>query len=538
MRESPFSIATRRANLERLARGVWDLVVIGGGITGSGIARDAALRGWRVALVEREDFASGTSGRTGRMIHGGFRYLESGQFGFVAESLAERAVLRRTAPNLVRPHPFLIPVHGSPIRLAVMAAGLLLYQGLARGQTAGPARLLSGSRTRSAEPLVSTDRLTGGALYWDCLADDARLVLAVVLDAHRRGAVVVNHAPAVDFPKVGGRIAAVAVRDALSGRTCEVRARVVMNAAGPWLDRVAASAGHRVRILRLTKGSHLVVPRSRLNTERAIIFSSPRDRRHLYLVPWERHAILGTTETDHEGDLDGVHADFEDMAYLLEAARAAFPSSALQPEDVVSTFAALRPLVDRPGVSAYRVPRDYRIVESPSGLISVAGGKLTTFRRMAQEAVDLAARRLGGVAGQRRCVTTAQPIEPPGGAEDLEPGDDRQRYFLITYGRRSQEVLALARGDLSAPLIEGLPYLKAQIVHAARCEMAVTLCDCLIRRLHLIHETPDQGLGAAEPAARLLAPLLGWTEAEVAVQVERYRAEVAQTRRYRELPAP
>lgn len=538
MREPPFSIATRRANLERLARGVWDLVVIGGGITGAGIARDAALRGWRVVLVEREDFASGTSGRTGRMIHGGFRYLESGQFGFVAESLAERAVLRRTAPNLVRPHPFLIPVHGSPIRLAVMAAGLLLYQGLARGQTAGPARLLSRNRTRSVEPLVSADRLTGGALYWDCLVDDARLVLAVVLDAHRHGAVVVNHTPAVDFPKVGGRIAAVAVRDALSGRTCEVQARVVINAAGPWLDRVAAAAGHRARILRLTKGSHLVVPRSRLNTERAIIFSSPRDRRHLYLVPWERHAILGTTETDHEGDLDGVHADFEDMAYLLEAARAAFPSSALQPEDVVSTFAALRPLVDRPGVSAYRVPRDYRIVESPSGLISVAGGKLTTFRRMAQEAVDLAARRLGGVAGQRRCLTAAQPIEPPGAAEGLEPGDDRQRYFLITYGRRAQEVLALARGDLAAPLIEGLPYLKAQIIYAARCEMAVTLCDCLIRRIHLMHETPDQGLGAAEPAARLLAPLVGWTEAEVAVQVERYRAEVAQTRRYRELPRP
>lgn len=537
------SAATRREGLDRLSGESWDIIVVGGGITGAGIARDAVMRGWKTALVEQEDFASGTSSRTGRMVHGGFRYLESGQLRLVMESLAERDTLRRTAPGLVAPHPFLIPVHGPFLGLAKMAAGVALYQVLALRRAAGPAGIAFGKKAHDLEPALRTEGLAGGATYWDCLTDDARLVLAVVLDAHRRGAVVVNHAPVVGLLWAGGRIAGVALRDAPTGVTRESRARVVVNATGPWLDGVAAMAGARDPALRPTRGAHIVVPRDRLRTRRAIIFPSPGDRRYIYLLPWGRQTIIGTTEADYEGPPEDVCATREDVAYLLEAAEGTFGEAALRVEDILSTFAGVRPLVDRPGVAAYRVPRDYHIWEEPGGLISVGGGKLTTFRRMAQETVDLAGRRIRTSAGGQRCLTAGEPIGPLLGPESGLPpswragraGEDEEskRYFLATYGMGAPEVLAQASGNLAGPLIGGLPYLRAQVVHAARSEMAITLSDCLVRRLHLIHEVPDQGLGCAEEAAGLMAPQLGWGEDEIRAQVEEYRREVARTRMHR-----
>lgn len=492
-----FSITTRGENLDRLTRATWDILVIGGGITGAGAARDAVLRGLRVALVEQEDFACGTSSRTGRMVHGGLRYLEEGHLRLVVESLAERAVLHRTAPRLVTAHPFMIPVRGSLLAMARMAVGLALYQGLALSRTVGPARLVSARRARDLEPVVAPDRLAGGAIYWDCLTDDARLVLALILDAHNRGAVATNHAPAVGLLKAGNRVAGAAVRDALTGRTLEVRARVVINATGPWSERTSAMSGRYALRLRQTRGSHIVVPRSRLETHQAIIFSSPHDRRHLYLVPWAQQSIVGTTETDYVGDPDAVCATAEDVDYLLEALRAAFPGAGVGPRDVLSTFAGVRPLLNRPGLGAYRVPRDYRIVENPPGLVSVAGGKLTTFRRMAQDTVDLAAKSIGGGATRQRCRTADVPVEP--------------------------------HCEEASPLAEG-------VMCAAKHEMAVTLCDCLIRRLRLIHELPDQGLSMAPEAARLMAPLLDWTETQQQAQIEEYMAAVAQTRRWQAGP--
>lgn len=493
MPSDEFSITTRRENFDRVSRGTWDLLVIGGGITGAGTARDAALRGLRVALVEAEDFASGTSSRTGRMVHGGLRYLAEGHLRMVAESLAERAVLLRTVPYLVAAHQFMLPVCGSSLAMARMAAGIALYQGMAMGRAVGPARLVSARRARGLEPLVAPDRLAGGVIYWDCLTDDARLVLALILDAHRRGAAAINHAPVVDLLKTGDRVAGAAVRDALTDRTVEVRARAVINATGPWSEKISAMAGRCALRLRPTRGSHIVVPRSRLETHRAIIFSSSRDRRNTYLVPWEQHTIVGTTEADYAGDPEAVCATAEDVDYLLEAVRSTFPEAGLGPRDVLSTFAGVRPLIDRPGIAAYRVPRDYRVVENPPGLISVAGGKLTTFRRMAQDAVDLAARSIGGAAAQQQCRTARVSVEPPGYA--------------------------------ASTLVEG-------VLRAARYEMAVTLCDCLIRRLRLIHSLPDQGLSVAPEAARLIAPMLGWTEAQRQAQIEEYLAAAAQTRRW------
>ncbi len=489
-----FSIATRRDNLDRAGRGVWDLLVIGGGITGAGLARDAALRGWRTVLVEQDDFASGTSGRSGRMVHGGLRYLAEGHIRLVAESLAERAALQHTLPRLVTPHQFMLPVCGTGLAMARMAAGMALYQGLALGRAAGPARLVSRRRARDLEPLVAPDRLAGAAIYWDCLTDDVRLVLALVADAHRHGAAAINHAPVVDLLVSGGRVAGAAVQDAVSGRTFEVRARVVANATGPWAERTLAMGGGRALRLRPTRGSHIVVERARLETRRAIIFSSPRDRRNLYLVPWGRYCIVGTTETDYPGDPAAVSTTAGDVAYLLEAVRSTFPGAGLGPGDVVSTFAGVRPLLDRPGLAARSVPRDYRVVEDPPGLISVAGGKLTTFRRMAQDAADAAARSAGGIAAGQRSRTAFVTVAPPA---------------------------------------EAPPDIAGLVARAVKHEMAVTLSDCLIRRLGLIHELPDQGLGFAPEAARLAAPLLGWTGAQEQDEIQQYRAAVALTQRWR-----
>lgn len=490
-----FSIATRRDNLDRLGRTTWDVLVIGGGVTGVGAARDAALRGWKTALVEREDFASGTSSRTGRMVHGGLRYLAEGHLRLVAEGLAERAVLRRVAPHLVAPQQFMIPIYGSPLRIAKMGVGVALYQGLALGRAAGPARVVGRRGAVGLEPMVASDRLAGAATYYDCLTDDARLVLALIRDAHRHGATVANHAPAVALLTSGDRVVGAAVRDALTGRTCEARARAVINAAGPWVGRVAAMGGGRALRLRPTMGSHIVVPRSRLTIRRAIIVSSPRDRRHLYLIPWGHTVIIGTTETDYAGDPEEAYATAQDVAYLLEAIQAAFPRAGLGPRDIISTFAGVRPLLDHPGLAAYHLPRDYQAVEDPPGLISIAGGKLTTFRRMAQAAVDLAARAIGGGAAARsRSRTATAPLDPRDGPPD---------------------------GDL-----------KGRVMQAAKHEMAVTLCDCLIRRLHLMHELPDQGLAAAAPAARIMAPVQGWTEAQAQAEIACYEAAVAHTRRW------
>lgn len=518
MPSGEFSAVTRRENLERLARTTWDLLVIGGGITGAGIARDAALRGWQTALIEREDFASGTSSRTGRMVHGGLRYLAEGHFRLVAESLAERAVLWRTAARLVTPHPFMFPVYGAAPAMVKMAAGLVLYQGLALGRAVGPARLIAARRAARLEPRITTHRLAGGALYWDCLTDDARLVLEVILDAHRRGAVVANHAPAVALLRGGDRVIGAAVRDAFTDQTTEVRARIVINATGPWAERVAALAGGPPLRLRPTAGSHIVIPRPRLQTHRAIIFASPRDGRYLYLIPWAQHVVIGTTETDYTESPERICATAGDVAYILEAVSAAFPSAEVGPEDVISTFAGVRPLVDRPGIAAYHVPRDYQIVEGPPGFISVAGGKFTTFRRMAQDVVDVASGFLGG-AGTRgrhgtrpRCRTAEVPIE------------------IESVGLPREEELD---GDLVPARGEGLPDLERRVIRAVRHEMAVTLCDCLIRRLRLIDEVPDQGLGVAPEVARVMAPMLGWTEADVLSQIEEYQAAVALTRRWR-----
>jgi len=554
-----FSHETREANLEWMAGGVFDLLVIGGGITGAGIAWDASLRGFRTALVEKEDFAAGTSGKSSRLIHGGLRYLQNLDLNLVFEASHERDVLRRIAPRLVRPLPFLFPLYrGSGNSLQVLSVGMALYDLLSAFRNVARHRLVRASQVLQLEPIVNPDGLLGAARYWDCAADDARLTLMVILAAHRAGAVVANHVEVTEFLWDEGRVSGARLHDRLRGRELEARAHVVVNATGPWVDAIRrldapGGAGSAFKQLRLTKGIHLVVPRDRAWSEHAVVFSSPRDGRWLFLIPWGTLSIIGTTETDFAGDLDAVQADPDDVDYVLEAFARAFPEARLSEADVMSTYAGVRPLVDDSGRWAYRVSREHRVFESPSGLISIAGGKLTTFRVMARDVVDLAARRLAerfGITAPSGCRTHRVGLANGEGAPGHARVDGRLvasriaaqldadvlAHLLTAYGAGAERVLALVAEDagLGERIVPGLPYLRAEVPYAVQHEMAMTLTDFLARRARVIQEDVDQGLSQARSVAELMAEHLGWSPAETAAQVQAYEHQVALTQGYRQ----
>src|SRR5213083_407409 len=343
-----------------------DLLVIGGGITGAGIARDAALRGIRTALVDKGDFGGGTSSHSSRLIHGGLRYLEQRAFRLVFEASRERRVLLTIAPHLVRPLAFLFPAYrGARVSAWRLRAGLWLYDLLAAFRNVRTHRWLGRRAVLRLEAGLRERDLQGAGLYYDAQADDARLVIATM-------------------------------RGALSGATCTVRALVVVNATGPWLDRVRRLDDPRAEpLVRLTKGTHVVVPRQRLGNAHAVTLTSPIDGRVMFILPWGDQTYIGTTDTDEDASPDEVRATADDVIYLLRSANAFFPQARLAPTDVVGTWAGLRPLLAPPrDVSASDVSREHRIVESPSGLITIAGGKLTTYRVMGQDVAERVAARL------------------------------------------------------------------------------------------------------------------------------------------------
>jgi len=549
-----FSARTREENWERLSQEAWDILVIGGGITGVSIARDAALRGFRTALLEKDDFASGTSSRSSRLAHGGIRYLQNMEFPLVFEALRERDILRRIAPHLVRPTPFIYPVYrGQEPPLWQLAAGMWLYDGLALFRGFRLHRLAGRARLREWEPILGREDLQGGAEYYDAVVHDARLTLAVARAAQRAGAALVNHGKVVSFLKENGRVVGVQARDMLAEREIEARARVVVNATGVWGDALMqADDPHAPRHLRPSKGVHLLVPRERLGHRRAIVFFSPRDGRILFLIPWGRFSIIGTTDTEYEGDLDRPYATADDVAYVLEAVNAAFPEAALSERDIVSTWAGLRPLVfEGDASSTYKVSREHRIFVSPSGLITISGGKLTTAREMARQVVDVAAARLAqvGIHAAGPCRTHLEPLDPAPlpelqrladprgrGRTGAGPAPDLVEHLIGRYGSEYRDLLAwmAAEPALAEPLVPGLPYLWAEVRYALEREMALTLSDLLIRRIPLIYEAPDQGIGAAEAVARRMAEVLGWDEKRIGEEKEEYRDQVALTRLYKQ----
>ncbi len=540
----------RDSAFSRLASTTFDLLVIGGGVTGCGIARDAALRGFDVALVEKEDLGAGTSSKSSKLIHGGLRYLEHAQFKLVFEGTNERALLRKRAPHLVRPLPFLVPAYRtSRPGLMKLDVGLWIYDGLSRFSSPKLHKTYRAPKIHELEPSLRTDDLKGGIVYYDCVTDDARVTLESALDARALGAAVVNHTRAVSLLRDGERVIGAEVEDVeptVARRQVRVRARVVVNATGPWSDRVRALVGE-APILRPTKGVHLVLDAARLPLAHAVVMQGRHDRRVMFAIPWvEGRTVLGTTDTDFHGDIDRVYAERSDVEYLLETANHYFPSTKLVPEDVLATWAGLRPLVapSQNSGSESDTSREHSIIDRP-GFITIAGGKLTTFRRMAAEVVDHAGAQLGRIPIS---TTGERPLPGAVGVEgDADLGrlagevgalglpEPVARQLADTFGARAPTVARRAVEDrgAAAPLDGEAPVIMAQVDEAVEVEMARTLCDVLCRRVPLILRARDQGLEIAPTVAKRMAARLGWSDERVADEIGRYRRAVDDSRRFR-----
>lgn len=510
-------LSMRREQLALLAKREFDLLVIGGGITGCGIARDAALRGLSVALVEKNDFASGTSSRSSRLVHGGVRYLEHGHLRLVFESSAERHRLLALARHLVRPLAFTWPVYtGARVPRWKLGAGLLLYDALALFRNVSRHRRLSRVDVLRREPNLQPDGLLGGALYYDAATDDARLALANALGAAEAGALVLNHAAVTALIADNDRIAGASIRDALDGVEVEVRARVVVNATGPWSDELRRLDGQASPTIRGSKGVHIALPRERVGNHGALTLLAPGDGRVFFVLPAEAHAIIGTTDTYTVSPPDEVRASNDDVRYLLEAANAFFPSARLSTNDVVSAWAGIRPLLSTAGDVPSAVSREHAVVTSAKGLVSVTGGKLTTYRVMAADVVRVVLSRLNRTAGPDR----ARSLPLPGGDFDALDAlvatataatNDATlaRHLVASYGSRwSRAWGEIARAGGQTLVADGLPYTLGELRYCMRQEMAYTLGDLLIRRTHVAYETGDHGASAAHRIAAAL-PLEG-----------------------------
>ena len=546
----------RQAALKRLGEDELDVLGVGGGATGAGIARDAVLRGLSVGLCEAGDFAGQTSSRSSQLIHGGLRYLQYGNLGLVFEGLSERRRLMATAPHLCRPVEFLFPAyHGERPSLRVIGAGIAIYNALALWRPPAQRRRLDPSATFEASPLLRAAGLTGAQLYTDCQTDDARLVLETILDAESAGAAVLSRLRVLSIARDRrGRARAAIAVDGDSRAEVEIRARVIVNATGPFSD--AFDRGRHS--LRPTMGVHLVFDAGRLDLGgRAVVLRSPRDGRVFFALPRGHRSVIGTTDTDwpsadpgHAADgTNGVptvdseiYAGRADVDYLLEAAAHAFPAARLGPDDVIATYAGLRPLIAAPAHTASSTSREHEILREPDGIVTVTGGKLTTFRRMAEETTDILVQLLRDRGVERPigpCLTRTRPLPgagaPPPMLADHELAADVRDHLLATYGARCAGVLAEleAHAELARRIDPELPYIWAEIVHAARTEHALDVEDALARRVPLLRDARDQGLGAAPRASELMARVLGWSAERRALSVERYRAAVAMTRRWR-----
>jgi glycerol-3-phosphate dehydrogenase len=494
-------VTDRTESLRELSDRVFDVLVIGGGITGAGIARDAALRGLSVALIDKSDFASGTSSRSSRLIHGGVRYIEHGHLRLVFEASAERRRLLKIASHLVRPLPFTWPVYdGHRLPVWKLAAGLTMYDALALFRNVERHRRLGASDVVTQEPALARLGLVGGVRYFDAATDDSRLTLANVLDARTHGAVVANHAvlTGITYGRESGGLRTAAVEDALTGDRFDVRAQIIVNATGPWSDSIQRmlDPGGPPPASKVmgSKGTHIAVPRERIRNLGAVVMLHPRDGRVMFALPADSHTIIGTTDTFTSASPDDVRASVTDVRYLLEAANAYFPDAELDGVDVVAAWAGIRPLMPTTQ-SSVAASREHLITRRPGGReVTITGGKLTTFRVMARQVVDVVQRMLG------------MPRTRPVTGDRKLPGD-----------------LPTPTGDA---VVGGLPYRTGQIHWFVERELARTLGDILIRRTKIAFETKDNGRDAARAVADVVAPALGWDAVRRARELDRYEVEV------------
>lgn len=542
--------AERTAALAALTGAEHQVLVVGGGVVGAGVALDAATRGLSVGLLEERDFASGTSSASSKLIHGGLRYLEQLNLGLVREALTERGLLlQRIAPHLVRPVPFLFPLSHHVWERAYVGAGVTLYDSL--GFSLGQPRGLPGHRQLSRRgalrlaPAIKRSAITGAVAYWDAQVDDARYVATLARTAASYGARLATRTRVTGFLREGERVTGVRAVDLESGAELQIRAQQVVNATGVWTDDIQALVGGRGIInVRASKGVHLVVPRDRIHASTGIITRTPQSV--LLVIPWGRHWIVGTTDSDWSGDRAQPTVTGDDIDYLLGQANQVL-SLPLTREDVTAVYAGLRPLLAGESEETSRLSREHMVASPVPGLVMVAGGKYTTYRLMARDAVDAVAHGLDWRVPES--CTDRVPLAGADGyvalwnarhriAESSGLHVARIEHLLHRYGSLTAEVLALvaASPDLGRPVTGADDYLRAEIVYAASHEGARHLEDVLARRTRIAIETPDQGLAAAAEAAELMARPLHWDARQAAAEVERYQTAVAAGRAVWELP--
>jgi glycerol-3-phosphate dehydrogenase len=532
--------AERERALETMAREEFDVVVVGGGIVGAGVALDAATRGLTVALVEARDFASGTSSRSSKLIHGGLRYLEQKDFELVREALTERGLLlSQIAPHLVHPVPFLFPFTHRVWERAYIGAGVALYDGMSFsvGHARGVPHHRHLTRTKALQiaPSLRRDAFVGAIQYWDAQVDDARFVMTALRTASSYGAGIASRTQCVGFLREGERVTGVKIRDLEAGRDLEVAGKQVVNATGVWTDDIQELVGGRGQIhVKAAKGVHLLVPRDRIHSASGVILRT--EKSVLFVIPWGRHWIIGTTDTAWTLDKSHPAASRTDIDYVLEHVNA-FLNVPLTREDVEGVYAGLRPLLAGESEETSKLSREHVVAHPVPGLVMVAGGKYTTYRVMAKDAVDAVAHGLD----EKVPESCTDQIALVGGEGYQAVWNARYRlaqssgvhvarieHLLKRYGTMVHDLLALIaeRPDLGKALTGAEDYLRAEIVYAATHEGARHLNDVLARRTHISIETWDRGVGAAREAAELLAGELGWSKKHAEQEIEYYEKRV------------
>ncbi|HEX8753498.1 MAG TPA: glycerol-3-phosphate dehydrogenase/oxidase [Solirubrobacterales bacterium] len=545
---------TRARAVEEIAGRHFEVVVIGGGITGAGVALDSASRGYSVALLERGDYASGTSSRSSKMVHGGLRYLQNFDLGLVREALLERQLMVQLAPHLVYPTPFLVPALGEERRDRRLGLGLNMYDVMATTRVGRSRRELRSAkeeedfywapdrhRTIDREevlemvPALAPREPHDAYLFYDCQTDDVRLVLTVLGEAERFGAVMLNGAEVTEVLSRDGRAAGVAFVEAESGERAEVRADHVVNATGVWADRIRPgelAAEEDVPRIAPSRGTHLLIDQADLPMGRAACIVPAGEGRMIFSLPWYGRTLVGTTDNDFDGDIDHPRPARDDVAYLLDAVNEFFGTS-LADSDLVGAYAGVRPLISSGDPrKSVDISRKAELYETSSGMLTITGGKLTTWRRMAKQTVDRLVERGGREAP---CHTAEIPLGMEARPEDLrapeEIGEEALSQLAFRYGHASRRVLALASEDpkLAEPIVPGRPDLRAEVVLAARAEQARTVADVLLRRTRLgILAAPQlRDAKAARPVAELLGAELGWSRRRVRQEAEAWPVAAA-----------
>ena len=537
----------RRFALHEIEGRTFDLAIIGGGITGASAAREAALRGLSVVLVEKNDFASGTSSRSTKLLHGGLRYLESHEFKLVREACHERELMLKLAPHLSNVRPFIYVLYeGYPESMRLLSAGLSIYDLFSGNPLKRRHRMLPAAALLELETHLNPTGLVGGGLYYDFLTDDARFTIDTMKGAADAGALVGNYLEVTGLPEENGKVAGVSVVNRINGETRVVRARQVINTAGPWVDAIRfLEDGVGERLLRPTRGVHIVVRKNDFPLQHAVFVRSPRDNRVVWPIPAldQELVYIGTTDTDYDGPLDHVTATEDDIDYLLEVANFTIPDAALDRTHIVATWAGLRPLIQPEGsTAASSVSREQQIITSPRGLLTIAGGKLTTSRVMGRQVIDAAIELLGtnfALRGVPRSRSASVPISG-GDPGELFLAHTRLAELAIeqgvrdrwrVYGGNARALADIAQADPAAAQDLGVKHLTlAEVRYAIQEEMALTVTDFFARRASVFYWTEDGGLSVADAVADEMARLLGWSAERRGEQLAAYREWVAANR--------